>query len=236
MSQFCFCLSKDRNSSKTHRWQGPSSAVRINQTLPTVAALALQLNIDTYTDMVTSILNLYQGPLYGHSQKRSPGLTGKSVPNLKHRLMLRTWEIWTNTEQRKSSYTLQGASSAKKRYRGKVEFNYQGSSTRNMWSGLTTNADYKRKISSAEIMSASLPSELNTYARFENNFLAEEVQKAQDPCPLIISGADVCRCFERINHARHLDLMASLAVSSRCAQINSQMSSQTFSTSCCSSL
>ncbi len=70
-----------------------------------------------------------------------------------------------------------------------------------MWAGLKTITDYKRKTSSAEVMSASLPDELNTFfARFESNSPAEEVQKAQeDPCPPIISRTDVCRWLKWIN-------------------------------------
>lgn len=38
-------------------------------------------------------------------------------------------------------------------------------------------------------MSASLPDKLNTfYACFKNNFTVEELQKAIDLCPLVISG------------------------------------------------
>ncbi|KAI3352083.1 hypothetical protein L3Q82_020909 [Scortum barcoo] len=60
-------------------------------------------------------------------------------------------------------------SSAKRQYRDKVESHYKGSNTRSMWAGLKTLMDYKKKISSAEVMSASLPDELNTfYARFES--------------------------------------------------------------------
>ncbi|KAI3376013.1 hypothetical protein L3Q82_016545, partial [Scortum barcoo] len=57
--------------------------------------------------------------------------------------------------------------------------------SRSMWAGLKTLTDYKKKISSAEVMSASLPDELNTfYARFESTSPAVEVQKAQeDHCP-----------------------------------------------------
>ncbi|KAI3368571.1 hypothetical protein L3Q82_025395, partial [Scortum barcoo] len=67
--------------------------------------------------------------------------------------------------------------------------------------GLKTLTDYKKKISSAEVMSASLPDELNTfYARFESTSPAVEVQKAQeDHCPPVISRADVCRTLKRIN-------------------------------------
>ncbi|KAI3354475.1 hypothetical protein L3Q82_018983 [Scortum barcoo] len=77
----------------------------------------------------------------------------------------------------------------------------QSSNTRSMWAGLKTLTDYKKKISSAEVMSASLPDELNTfYACFESTSPAVEVQKAQeDHCPPVISRADVCRTLKRIN-------------------------------------
>ncbi|KAI3373570.1 hypothetical protein L3Q82_022165, partial [Scortum barcoo] len=92
-------------------------------------------------------------------------------------------------------------SSAKRQYRDKVESHYKGSNTRSMWAGLKTLTDYKKKISSAEVMSASLPDELNTfYARFESTSPAVEVQKAQeDHCPPVISRADVCRTLKQIN-------------------------------------
>lgn len=125
-------------------------------------------------------------------------------------------------EYRKSRYALQRAiSSAKRRYRDKVESNYQGSNTRNMWSGLRTITDCKREISSAELMSASLPDELNSfYGGFESNFPAEEVQKAQDPCPTShIQGSCVQIFQKRLTHTRPLDLMASLAELSMCDQL-----------------
>ncbi|KAI3351496.1 hypothetical protein L3Q82_020345, partial [Scortum barcoo] len=105
-------------------------------------------------------------------------------------------------EYRKSRYALWRAiSSAKRQYRDKVESHYQGSNTRSMWAGLKTLTDYKRKISSAEVMSASLPDKLNTfYDPFESTSPAVEVQKAQeDHCPPVISRADVCRTLKRIN-------------------------------------
>ncbi|KAI3376373.1 hypothetical protein L3Q82_016855 [Scortum barcoo] len=104
-------------------------------------------------------------------------------------------------EYRKSRYALRRAiSSAKRQYRDKVESHYKGSNTRSMWAGLKTLTDYKKKISSsAEVMSASLPDELNTfYARFESTSPAVEVQKAQeDHCPPVITRADVCRTLKR---------------------------------------
>ncbi len=63
-----------------------------------------------------------------------------------------------------------------------------------MWAGLKTITDYKRKTSSAEVMSASLPDELNTfYALFESN------SPAEDPCPPLISRLGVCGSLKRIN-------------------------------------
>ncbi|KAI3356445.1 hypothetical protein L3Q82_017655, partial [Scortum barcoo] len=104
-------------------------------------------------------------------------------------------------EYRKSRYALRRAiSSAKRQYRDKVESHYKGSNTRSMWAGLKTLTDYKKKICSAEVMSASLSDELNTfYARFESTSPAVEVQKAQeDHCPPVISRADVCRTLKRL--------------------------------------
>ena len=52
----------------------------------------------------------------------------------------------------------------------------------------------------ADEVSPSLPDYLNTFfARFENYSPAEEVQKDQDPCPLVITRADVCKSFKSIN-------------------------------------
>ncbi|XP_034454827.1 uncharacterized protein LOC117769796 [Hippoglossus hippoglossus] len=102
-------------------------------------------------------------------------------------------------EYRKSRYALRSAiSSAKRHYRDKVESHYKGSNTRNMWAGLKTISDYKAKTSSADVVSASLPEDLNTfYARFERNSPAVEIQ--EDRCPPVISRADVWRSLNRIN-------------------------------------
>ncbi|XP_034427391.1 uncharacterized protein LOC117753423 [Hippoglossus hippoglossus] len=105
-------------------------------------------------------------------------------------------------EYRKSRYALRSAiSSAKRFYRDKVESHYKGSNTRNMWAGLKTISDYKAKTSSADVVSASLPEDLNTfYACFESNSPSVEIQEAQeDRCPPVISRADVWRSFNRIN-------------------------------------
>ncbi|KAI3364743.1 hypothetical protein L3Q82_000899 [Scortum barcoo] len=136
--------------------------------------------------------------LHGHSRIRSPGLTEKS----KLKARADAYNSGDLEEYRKSRYALRRAiSSAKRQYRDKVESHYKGSNTRSMWAGLKTLTDYKKKISSAEVMSASLPDELNTfYARFESTSPAVEVQKAQeDHCPPVISRADVCRTLKRIN-------------------------------------
>ncbi|KAI3364623.1 hypothetical protein L3Q82_011405 [Scortum barcoo] len=136
---------------------------------------------------------LFSGPGAPHDQmpallsSASPGLTEKSVPNLKHG-QTPTYNSGDLEEYRKSRYALRRAiSSAKRQYRDKVESHYKDSNTRSMWAGLKTLTDYKKKISSAEVMSASLPDELNTfYARFESTSPAVEVQKAQeDHCPLL---------------------------------------------------
>ncbi len=50
-------------------------------------------------------------------------------------------------------------------------------------------------------------------ALFESNSLAEEVRKAKIPCPLVTSRAGVCVYpLKGLIHARHLDLMTSLAL------------------------
>ncbi|KAI3362037.1 hypothetical protein L3Q82_012372, partial [Scortum barcoo] len=93
-----------------------------------------------------------------------------------------------------NSGDLEEYSSAERQYRDKVESHYKGSNTRSMWAGLKTLTDYKKKISSAEVMSASLPDELNTfYARFESTSPAVEVQKAQeDHCPPVDDPGQTC--------------------------------------------
>lgn len=51
-----------------------------------------------------------------------------------------------------------------------------------------------------EEVSPSLPDDLNIFfACFESYSPAEEVKKDQDPCPLVITRADVCKSFKRIN-------------------------------------
>ncbi|KAI3368085.1 hypothetical protein L3Q82_026903 [Scortum barcoo] len=139
-------------------------------------------------------------------------------------------------EYRKSRYALRRAiSSAKRQYRDKVESHYKGSNTRSMWARLKTLTDYKKKISSAEVMSASLPDKLNTfYARFESTYPAVEVQKAQeDHCP---PRADVCRTLKRINtrKAPGPDGIPGRALKVCAGRISWQMSLQTFSTCHCS--
>ncbi|KAI3364660.1 hypothetical protein L3Q82_011442 [Scortum barcoo] len=103
----------------------------------------------------------YRGSLLcRHSPIRSPGLTEKSVPNLKHGQ--NAYNSGDLEEYRKSRYALRRAiSSAKRQYRDKVESHYKDSNTRSMWAGLKTLTDYKKKISSAETC-AELLKRINT--------------------------------------------------------------------------
>ncbi|KAI3354592.1 hypothetical protein L3Q82_019091 [Scortum barcoo] len=162
-------------------------------------------DINTYTDAVIGYIGKCIDDVV-------PRITVQTFPNQKPwvngevraKLKARTdaYNSGDLEEYRKSRYALRRAiSSAKRQYRDKVESHYKGSNTRSMWAGLKTLTDYKKKISSAEVMSASLPDELNTfYARFESTSPAVEVQKAQeDHCPPVISRADVCRTLKRIN-------------------------------------
>ncbi|KAI3376378.1 hypothetical protein L3Q82_016860 [Scortum barcoo] len=149
-------------------------------------------NINTYTDAVIGYIGKCIDDVV-------PRITVRTFPNQKPwvngevraKLKARTdaYNSGDLEEYRKSRYALRRAiSSAKRQYRDKVESHYKGSNTRSMWAGLKTLTDYKKKISSAEVMSASLPDELNTfYARFESTSPAVEVQKAQeDHCPPVI--------------------------------------------------
>ncbi|KAI3375634.1 hypothetical protein L3Q82_003953 [Scortum barcoo] len=163
-------------------------------------------HVNTYTDAVIGYIGKCIDDVV-------PRITVQTFPNQKPwvngevraKLKARTdaYNSGDLEEYRKSRYALRRAISSKKRqYRDKVESHYKGSNTRSMWAGLKTLTDYKKKISSAEVMSASLPDELNTfYARFESTSPAVEVQKAQeDHCPPVMSRADVCRTLKRINH------------------------------------
>ncbi|KAI3368225.1 hypothetical protein L3Q82_007816 [Scortum barcoo] len=146
-------------------------------------------------------INTYTDAVIGYIGKCIDDVVSKSVkPNLKHGKTPTTQVIWRSTGS-PGTHSWRAISSAKRQYRDKVESHYKGSNTRSMWAGLKTLTDYKKKISSAEVMSASLPDELNTfYARFESTSPAVEVQKAQeDHCPPVISRADVCRTLKRIN-------------------------------------
>ena len=70
-----------------------------------------------------------------------------------------------------------------------------------MWAGLKTISDYKGKTSSADVVSATLPEDLNTfYACVESSSPAVEIQEAQDDCcPPVISREDVWRSLNQIN-------------------------------------
>ncbi|KAI3359443.1 hypothetical protein L3Q82_002939 [Scortum barcoo] len=124
------------------------------------------------------------------------GYIGKCIDDVVPRITVQTFpnqKPWVNGEVRAKLKARTDAYNS-----GDLE-EYRKS--RSMWAGLKTLTDYKKKISSAEVMSASLPDELNTfYARFESTSPAVEVQKAQeDHCPPVISRADVCRTLKRIN-------------------------------------
>ena len=104
---------------------------------------------------------------------------------------------------RNSKYELRRAiSSAKRQYKEKVESDFKGCNTRNMWAGLRTMTDCKGAAGGAAGVSAcaSLPDELNSFfARFESS-RAVEVQRDQElPCPFVLNRADVCKSFKRVN-------------------------------------
>ena len=87
-------------------------------------------------------------------------------------------------EYRKSRYELRRAiCSAKRQYKDKVESDFKGCNTRNMWAGLRTMTNYKGAAGGAAGLSAcaSLPDELNSFfARFESR-QAVEAQRTRSP-------------------------------------------------------
>ena len=147
----------------------------------------------------------------------------KCIDDVVPRISVRTFpkqKPWTGDleEYRKSRYTLWSAVSiAKRHYRDKVESHYKGSNTRNMWAGLKTISDYKGKTSSADVVSASLPEELNTFMlalrATPRLWSYKRPRRAAAPLyyPWQISGDHL----SGLTHARHLDLMASLVELSR---------------------
>ena len=86
-------------------------------------------------------------------------------------------------EYKKLRYELRRAiSSAKRQYKEKVESDFKGCNTQNMWAGLRTMTDYKGAAGGAAGVSAcaSLPDELNSFfARFESS-QAVEAQRDQE--------------------------------------------------------
>ena len=74
-------------------------------------------------------------------------------------------------EYKQCSYSLRKAiKQAKSQYRGKVESQFTGSDTRNMWQVLQTITDYKEKTSHVVASYVLIPNKLNTFfARFEDN-------------------------------------------------------------------
>jgi len=105
-------------------------------------------------------------------------------------------------EYRKSRYELRRAiSRAKRQYKDKVESDFKGCNTRNMWAGLRTMTDYKGAAGGAAGLSAcaSLPDELNCFfARFESS-QAGGAEKDQEPCPFVLNRADVCKSFNLLS-------------------------------------
>ena len=79
-------------------------------------------------------------------------------------------------------------SAAKRQYKEKVESDFKGCNTRNMWAGLRTMTDYKGAAGGAAGVSAcaSLPDELNSFfARFESSQAVEAPRDQEpEPCPL----------------------------------------------------
>ncbi|KAI3375596.1 hypothetical protein L3Q82_003905 [Scortum barcoo] len=145
----------------------------------------------------------YRGLLCRHSfPNQKPWVNGEVRAKLKARTETPTTQvIWRSTGS--PGGTRSGEPSAAQRDSTGTKWSLitRAPTPGSMWAGLKTLTDYKKKISSAEVMSASLPDELNTfYARFESTSPAVEVQKAQeDHCPPVISRADVCRSFKQIN-------------------------------------
>ena len=104
------------------------------------------------------------------------------------------------TEYKQCSYSLRKAiKQAKRRYRDKVESQFNGSNTRRMWQGLQSITDYKKKTSPVVDTNVLLPDKLNNFfARFEDNTvpLTRPTTKA---CGLSFSVANVSKTFKHVN-------------------------------------
>ncbi|KAI3356722.1 hypothetical protein L3Q82_003400 [Scortum barcoo] len=116
------------------------------------------------------------------------GYIGKCIDDVVPRITVRTFpnqKPWVNLVRAKLKARTDAYNS------GDLE-EYRKS--RSMWAGLKTLTDYKKKISSAEVMSASLPDELNTfYARFESTSPAVEA-----PGPDGIPGRALKVCADQL--------------------------------------
>ncbi|XP_072923149.1 glutamate receptor 1-like isoform X3 [Hemitrygon akajei] len=76
-------------------------------------------------------------------------------------------------------------------------------STRSSWQGLHTIADFKAKCSGAANIAASLPDELNLfYARFDVANTEPLRRAAKVTCTLVISEAEVRRCFQPMDSCK----------------------------------
>ncbi|XP_034446020.1 uncharacterized protein LOC117764401 isoform X1 [Hippoglossus hippoglossus] len=161
-------LKRDRPVTRTiQRWTDQSDSALRDCFSITEWCVFQDDNINTYTDAVICYISKCIDDVV-------PRITVRSFPNQKPwingdihaKLKARTDAYISGDleEYRKSRYALRSAiSSAKRHYRDKVESHYKGSNTRNMWAGLKTISDYKAKTSSADVVSASLPEDLNTF-------------------------------------------------------------------------
>ncbi|KAI3370378.1 hypothetical protein L3Q82_024466, partial [Scortum barcoo] len=165
-------------------------------------------DINTYTDAVIGYIGkciddvVPRITVRTFSQNQKPWVNGEVRAKLKARTD--AYNSGDLEEYRKSRYALlESHQQRKETVQGQSGVSLQGLQHQEHvgWIKNSDGTDYKKKISSAEVMSASLPDELNTfYARFESTSPAVEVQKAQeDHCPPVISRADVCRTLKRIN-------------------------------------
>ncbi|XP_062917693.1 metallophosphoesterase MPPED2a isoform X1 [Mobula hypostoma] len=104
-------------------------------------------------------------------------------------------------ELKKSSYDLRKTiKAAKQRYREQIESRFTTNSTRDLWRGLHTIADFKAKHCGAANITASLPDELNCfYFRFDVTNSEPPRKATATTCNLVIAKAEVRRCFQRVD-------------------------------------
>ena len=103
-------------------------------------------------------------------------------------------------EYKQCSYSLRKAIiQTKRQYRAKVESQFNGSNTRQMWQGLRSITDYKGKTSPVAEINVFLPDKLNNFfARFEDNTVPLTLP-ATKACGLSFSMANVRKTFKRVN-------------------------------------